>query len=95
MCYDPHVNVDLSPSTETLVRKLMESHGFESEDAAIADAVSARLGDEAYWAELAEMLEAGRESLRSGRGTPWSPDLAERILRESRELRDSRSSFHR
>jgi len=90
MCYDPHVNVDLSTSTETLVRKLMESHGFESEDAAIADAVSARLEEEAYWTELRASIVESQTSIRAGGGTLLTPELGPRILREARAHRDAK-----
>ncbi len=64
----------------------MELGHFASEEDAIADGLRARLDEAAYWTELAEMLEEGRESLRAGRGTPWTPDLAERVLREAGDL---------
>jgi hypothetical protein len=84
------VNVQLSPATETLVRQLMESRGFESEEAAIADAVGARLGDEAYWTDLRDSIEQSQASIREGCGTLLTPNLGPRILLEARAHRDAK-----
>ena len=68
----------------------MESHGFESEDAAIADAVGARLEGETYWTELRASIEESQASIRMGGGTLLTPELGPRILREARARRDAK-----
>ena len=84
------MNVELSPSTSSLLRRLMQSGGFENEEAAIADAVSARLAEEAYWTELRASIVESQTSIRAGGGTLLTPELGPRILREARAHRDAK-----
>jgi len=84
------MNVELSPSTASLLRRLMQSGGFENEEAAIADAVSARLEEEAYWTELRPSIVESQTSIRAGGGTLLTPELGPRILREARAHRDAK-----
>ena len=84
------MNAELSPSTASLLRRLMQSGGFENEEAAIADAVSARLEEEAYWTELRPSIVESQTSIRAGGGTLLTPELGPRILREARAHRDAK-----
>lgn len=82
------MQVDISPETAELIRRLVERGHFADAREAI-DAAVRQLSDgsAAYEAELATMLEGGREDIRAGRFQVLTPDLIDSLANRQRSPR--------
>jgi putative addiction module CopG family antidote len=86
------VNVELSKQAEELVSKKVACGDYASPDAVVDAALQRMLDDEAaYWAEVRRMVDEALVSVREGRVTSYSPDLAEKIIASARARRNRSS----
>jgi Arc/MetJ-type ribon-helix-helix transcriptional regulator len=86
-----HISDDAAAEVERLVR-----HGAYEDAQRVVEEAIRRLAmtDSEYDAALRAKILEGIASLDDHGGTEWTPDLADRIKREGRALRDSRKRPH-
>lgn len=86
-----HISDEAAAEVERLVR-----HGAYEDAQRVVEEAIRRLAmtDSEYDAALRAKILEGIASLDDNGGTEWTPDLADRIKREGRALRDSRKRPH-
>lgn len=78
------VTITLPEHIQAWIDRQVAEGRYESTDAVIANAVALAMDQPYRWEEDEALLDAIAEYERDG-GEPWTPELRERILRESEE----------
>lgn len=84
------MQIEISPEAEAVIASLVSSGAYADAAEVVEEAVrQLQAPDEKYLARLTEMLDEGIASLDAHGGTPWTPDLADRIRAEARALHEA------
>ncbi len=78
------ITITLPEHIKNHIERQIAEGRFDDESSAIVAAVEQSMESSYRWEEDEALLEAIAEYERDG-GTPWTPELRERILRESEE----------
>jgi putative addiction module CopG family antidote len=76
--------VTLSPQTEALIRQQLESGRFRDADEVVEEALL-QMDERDRLATLRALLAEAEEEIARGECVEWTPDLMDRLVRESEE----------
>jgi Arc/MetJ-type ribon-helix-helix transcriptional regulator len=78
------MSIQLSPKAEALVRELIGLGDHDDPDTVVEEALEALLERKQH-ARLKAAIAVGMEQFERGEMIPWTPDMLDRLKRESEE----------
>ena len=78
------MSIQLSPETEARIRELVDRGDYDDPEAVVDEALRVLVERDQY-ARLKAAIAVGIEQLERGQVGPWTPDVLDRLKRESEE----------
>ena len=88
------MQVEISPEAAATIAQWLSRGMYADASEAVEEAVwRLKEADAAYVARLNEMIDEAVASLDAHGGTPWTPDLADRIIADGLKRRAARQRY--